>query len=57
MSNADYIRGMNDEELARFLYDRNFCLAMGGNVDCSNEKQCEGCLMRIKEWLKRSVIE
>lgn len=53
MSNADYIRGMNDEELARFLYDREICLALKGDVDCSNEKRCEGCFMRITEWLKK----
>lgn len=53
MSNADYIRGMNDEELARFLHDRNLCLAMTWDVDCSNEKRCEGCLMIITEFLKK----
>ena len=58
MTNADRIRQMTDEELAKLLYDVdtsicNFCAAQRANTyyDCE-EESCEKCVLA---WLKQEA--
>lgn len=52
MTNADRIRQMTDEELARFL--RNFDMCIVCQAECTKEYPCNKGIM---EWLKQDVIE
>lgn len=52
MTNADRIRAMSDEELAKFLDDCNSQGCVCPTRDCS--EVCELC---IAEWLKEPVKE
>lgn len=47
-SNADRIRAMSDEEMAKWLNDHNFNCPP---VDC-RDYDCEGCWL---DWLKQEV--
>lgn len=53
-TNADRIRGMNDEELAEWLVDANMCERV-----CIEEDYCGGdvCVNRVTDWLKQPVKE
>ena len=51
-SNADRIRQMTDEELARFL--RNFDMCIACQVECTKENPCDKGIMK---WLKQEVSE
>ena len=50
MTNADRIRQMTDEELARFLINFDMCIVC--QVECSKEYPCNKGIM---EWLKQEV--
>lgn len=53
-SNADRIRNMTDEELAReFTRLDMFCCPVSG-VTCANEPKCQDC---FKRWLKQEVSD
>ena len=55
-TNADHIRAMSDEELAKFIPDWSYTNACKCDelpyVDCNNE--CEKCVL---EWLKQPAEE
>ena len=54
-TNADHIRSMTDEELARFIPNWSYtdaCKCGEHYVDCNNE--CEKC---VAEWLKQPYKE
>lgn len=52
MTNADRIRNMTDEELAReFTRLDMFCCPVSG-ANCANEPKCQDC---FKRWLKQEV--
>lgn len=55
VTNADRLRGMTDEELAKWLYKHDFCITPF-NSDAQNwcEGDCETC---IDSWLKSPVEE
>lgn len=52
-TNADLIRGKDDEGLAEFIYSEKF-LTHWCDMDCSNieEPPCKECILR---WLKQEV--
>ena len=55
MTNAQYIRSMTDEELAKFIPNWSYtdaCKCGEHYVDCNNE--CEQC---VAEWLKQPYKE
>ena len=54
VSNADRIRGMSDEELARWLVDATVCERV-----CDEDEYCHGneCVKRVTDWLKQPVKE
>ena len=52
MTNADKIRSMTDEELAKFLGFHANCVACEAN--CLGDEVCEGCQLI---WLKQEVSE
>ena len=55
MTNAQYIRSMTDEELAKFIPNWSYtdsCKCGEHYVDCNNE--CEKC---VAEWLKQPYKE
>lgn len=49
MTNADKIRGMSDEELARWLVDATVCERV-----CHEDEYCHGneCVKRVTDWLR-----
>ena len=49
-TNADRIRAMSDEELARLFVKAPLCRASETKVDCRQTKSCLQCLT---EWLKQ----
>lgn len=55
-TNADHIRSMTDEELAKFIPNWSYTNACkcdeASFVDCNNE--CEGC---VADWLKQPYKE
>lgn len=51
-TNADRIRSMNDEELAKFLINADCCIANAGKVDCSQSEECGICEKVIRNWLQ-----
>ena len=54
MTNADRIRSMSDEELARIFVKAPLCRASETKVDCRQTKSCLQCLT---EWLKQPAEE
>lgn len=51
MTNADRIRAMTDEELAKFLYACEFChICEEGCDNCSYNGDCE---RRLADWLQK----
>ena len=63
MTNADRIRAMTDEELARFLYDGAADRYCKNDPECENllctdegipEEKCVGCILH---WLQQAVEE
>lgn len=50
VSNADRIRGMSDEELAKWLVDATVCERV-----CHEDEYCHGneCVKRVTDWLKQ----
>ena len=50
VSNADRIRSMSDEELARWLVDATVCERV-----CDEDEYCHGneCVKRVTDWLKQ----
>lgn len=50
-TNADHIRGMTDEELARMLIDNKMCPP---GARCSKVKNCEVCFC---QWLRQPYEE
>lgn len=55
MTNADHIRAMSDEELAKFIPNWSYtdaCKCGEHYVDCNNE--CEKCVV---EWLQQPYKE
>lgn len=57
MTNADRIRAMSDEELARFLADVS--TSQTSRCDyCTYAKRCTGkCIDGVKDWLKQPAEE
>ena len=49
-SNADRIRDMSDEELARWLVDATVCERV-----CDEDEYCHGdeCVKRVTDWLQQ----
>ena len=54
VSNADCIRGMSDEELARWLVDATVCERV-----CGEDEYCHGneCVKRVTDWLQQPAKE
>lgn len=54
LTNADRIRSMSDEELARWLVDATVCERV-----CGEDVFCHGdeCVNRVTDWLKQPVKE
>jgi hypothetical protein len=54
VSNADRIRGMSDEELARWLVDATVCERV-----CHEDEYCHGneCVKLVTEWLQQPAKE
>ena len=54
VTNADRIRSMNDEELARWLVDATVCERV-----CNEDEYCHGneCIERVTSWLKQPAKE
>ena len=54
MSNADRIRAMSDEELARWLVDATVCERV-----CGGDEYCHGneCVKRVTDWLQQPAKE
>ena len=52
MTNADRIRAMSDEELAKFIGHNSLCdqIQNDNGAWCKKQSVCEGCLV---EWLKQ----
>ena len=53
-TNADRIRSMSDEELAKFLNDSDGCIYETSDVRCDEDTECSNC---IRKWLKSEVTE
>lgn len=53
-TNADRIRSMTDEELAKFLHDSDGCIYEASGVACNGDTDCTDC---IRKWLKSEVTE
>ena len=53
-TNADRIRAMSDEELARWLVDATVCERV-----CDEDEYCHGneCVKRVTDWLQQPVKE
>ena len=53
-TNADRIRGMSDEELARWLVGATVCERV-----CDEDEYCHGneCVKRVTRWLKQPAKE
>ncbi len=53
-TNADRIRSMTDEELARWLVDATVCERV-----CGEDEYCHGneCVKRVTDWLKQPAKE
>ena len=53
-TNADRIRSMSDEELARWLVDATVCERV-----CGEDEYCHGneCVKRVTDWLQQPVKE
>ncbi len=53
-TNADRIRSMSDEELARWLVDATVCERV-----CDEDEYCHGneCVKRMIDWLQQPVKE
>lgn len=51
-TNADWIRGMGNSELAEFLYKINLCCSGSCMIGkrCTNDEDCKDC---FEEWLKK----
>ena len=49
-TNADRIRSMSDEELARWLVDATVCERV-----CGEDEYCHGneCVKRVTDWLRQ----
>ena len=49
-TNADRIRGMSDEELAKWLVDATVCERV-----CHEDEYCHGneCVKRVTDWLQQ----
>ena len=55
LTNAQKIRAMSDEELAKFLYSGKFCDICEESCE---ECRCNGdCESRLADWLKQPVEE
>ncbi len=54
VSNADRIRSMSDEELARWLVDATVCERV-----CAGDEYCHGneCVKRVTDWLRQPAKE
>ena len=54
VSNADRIRSMSDEELARWLVDATVCERV-----CGEDEYCHGneCVKRVTDWLQQPAKE
>ncbi len=54
ITNADRIRGMSDEELARWLVDATVCERV-----CDEDEYCHGneCVKRVTDWLRQPAKE
>ena len=51
MTNADRIRGMTDEELARFVTREDLC-----ELTCNSSIPCDGrCEAKMLDWLKEEA--
>ena len=58
MTNADKIRSLNDEELAKFLSETTNCEFC--KVQCDDRHSLptvDSCKYRFKEWLQSEVFE
>lgn len=61
-TNADRIRAMSDEELAKLLFERGNCGEYCYGI-CSYQDECNGyssdnfCISKIVEWMKKEVKE
>jgi hypothetical protein len=55
-TNADRIRAMSDEELAKFIGHNSLCnqIQNDNGAWCEEQSVCEGCLV---EWLKQPAEE
>ena len=55
MTNADRIRALSDEELAKFMDERNACLRTHQRTvaECENYHDCKDCWL---DWLKQEAI-
>lgn len=62
ITNADRIRAMSDDELAKLLFERGNCGEYCYGI-CSYQDECNGypsekfCISKIVEWLKKEVEE
>ena len=60
LTNADRIRAMSDEDLAKYLFDRGNCTEYCYGI-CAYQDRCRGpysnefCLSQIETWLKQEV--
>ena len=54
LTTADRIRGMSDEELARWLVDATVCERV-----CGEDEYCHGneCVNRVTDWLQQPAKE
>lgn len=55
MTNADRIRSMTDEELAKFIYEQADCFCQARFGDCIRDE--EHCRKAWLKWLKEEVKE
>ena len=55
-TNADRIRALSDEELAKFMNERNACLRthLRTAAECEEYHNCKDCWL---DWLKQEAIE
>ena len=53
-TNADRIRALSDEELAKFMDERNACLRpnLRTEAECEQYEDCEQCW---RDWLKQEA--
>lgn len=51
-TNADYIRNMTDEELAKAISRNNTCVRCNIREYCHENIKCRNCVDAVLDWLK-----